>query len=335
MTDLDTFLAECRECKRALAVKMDVAGYASAVIEELLQVSASFVRKWRVRYQKYGIDSLSLQYQGSQGYLTPEEHADVVAFLSTQDYYRLDALQADLDEQYGVVYQSKQSYYNLLHEAKISWKKTEKAHPDKDPDQVQTRRDAIQRLLADRHAEIESGALVVLLEDECHLLWGDTLGYIWGRRNTAVTVPIKNEKARQTYYGAINYATHDFHVCPLSAGNSVNTVTFVTYLQSLYPYAKLLLIWDGASYHRYAEMQTYLQQVNQGLEKHEWQITCELFAPNAPEQNPVEDIWLKGKNFLRTYFYQHHTFAQVKQAFLHFLQTTKFDFPKLQLYASR
>jgi len=27
-------------------------------------------------------------------------------------------------------------------------------------------------------------------------------------------------------------------------------------------------------------------------EKSEWLIRCELFAPNAPEQNPVEDIWL-------------------------------------------
>jgi transposase len=80
-------------------------------------------------------------------------------------------------------------------------------------------------------------------------------------------------------------------------------------------------------------MQAYLQEVNHGLEPPAWKITCELFAPHAPDQNPVEDIWLKGKNFLRKYFYKHTTFAQVKQAFLHFLHTTKFDFPKLQWYA--
>ena len=105
------------------------------------------------------------------------------------------------------------------------------------------------------------------------------------------------------------------------------TVQFVKHLQTLYPQAKLLFIWDGASYHQYADMQAYLQDVNQGLEKHEWKVTCELFAPNAPEQNPVEDIWLKGKNFLRKYFYKLTTFAKTKHAFLHFLQTTTFDFP--------
>jgi putative transposase len=333
MTDLDEFLAECRECKRAIAVKMDVAGYASELIEELLQVSGSFVRKWRIRYRKEGIDSLYLQYKGSQGFLAPDERAEVIAFLDTKEYYDLDALRDYLETHYDVVYQSKQSYYDLLHEAKISWKKTEKTHPDHDPEKVLARRDELRHLLTERRAEIESGELVVWLEDECHLLWGDTLGYVWGRRNTTIAVPIKNVKARQTYYGAINFATHEFQVCPYPKGNSVHTVEFVTYLRSLSPHAKLLLIWDGAPYHQYAEMKAYLRELNDGLDKHDWLVTCELFASNAPEQNPVEDMWLKGKNFLRRTFYKQKTFAQVKHAFLHFLQTTTFDFPKLTWYA--
>ena len=333
MTDLNDFLAECRECKRALAVKLDLQGYSSAFIEELLDVSGSFIRKWRRQYELYGIERLYLQYQGSQGYLSPEERAEVIAFLTTHDHYSLEALRDYVDEQYAVVYKSQQSYYDLLHEAKISWKKTEKSHPDKDEEKVLARRAALKKQLHERQEEIESGKLVVFLEDECHLLWGDTLGYIWGRRNMKISVPIKNEKARQTYYGAINFATKDFHVCPFPKGDSVYTVKCVKHLQALYPHAKLLFIWDGASYHRYADMQIYLQEVNKGLEKKDWKVTCELFAPNAPEQNPVEDIWLKGKNFLRKYFYKHTTFAQIKKAFLHFLQTTKFDFPKLELYS--
>ena len=178
-----------------------------------------------------------------------------------------------------------------------------------------------------------SGELVVLMEDECHVLWGDTLGYTWGRRNVRIAVPITNEKERQTYYGAINLATKTFHVCPFPKGKSVYTVKFVKHLHALYPRAKLLLMWDGASYHQYADMHAYLQHVNRGLQKKDWKVTCELFAPNAPDQNPVEDMWLKGKNFLRKYFYKHTTFAHVKKAFLSFLQTAKFDFSKLKLYA--
>ncbi len=333
MKDLDDFLAECRECQRGFAVKLDLLGYSSAVIEELLNVSAPFIRKWRVQYEKYGIERLYLQYQGSQGYLSQEERAEVLAFLGTKDFYSVEELRDYLDEQYAVVYKSKQSYYDLLHEAHISWKKTEKVNPARDEAKVLAKREALKKILKDRQEEIESGELVVFMEDECHLLWGDTLGYIWGRMNTPISVPITNEKARQTYYGALNMATKTFHVCPFPKGNSVYTVKFVKSLQALYPRAKLLCIWDGASYHRYAEMQAYLHTLNQGLDKQDWKVTCELFAPNAPEQNPVEDLWLKGKNFLRKFFYKHTTFAQVKKAFLHFLHTTKFDFPKLALYA--
>ncbi len=333
MQDIDKFLAECRECNRALAVKLDLLGYEEAWIAELLNVSASFIRKWRVQYRKYGIDSLYEQYHGSQGSLSASERAEVVTFLKTKDYDSLEELCAYVTAHYGVVYQSKQSYYDLLHEAHISWKKTEHSHPTHDATKVLARRAELQAVLRSRREEIESGQLVVLLEDECHLLWGDTLGYIWGRTNQKILVPIKNIRDRQTYYGALNVVTKEFHVCPFPKGDSVQTVLFVKHLHMLYPQAKLLCIWDGASYHQYAEMQAYLQEINDGFAPHEWRVTCELFEPNAPEQNPVEDIWLKGKNFLRKQFHTLTTFAKVKRAFLQFLQTAKFDFPKLAWYA--
>ena len=65
------------------------------------------------------------------------------------------------------------------------------------------------------------------MEDECHLHWGDSLGYVWALRNKKTTVPILNEKERQTYYGAVNCLTGDFHIFPYSAGNGINTVDYV------------------------------------------------------------------------------------------------------------
>jgi len=65
-------------------------------------------------------------------------------------------------------------------------------------------------------------------------------------------------------------------------------------------------------------MKKYLEEVNKGLEEKYWKVTCFLFE-SCPEQNPVEDIWLKGKNFLRRHFYQNKTFQQVKDSFFNFL----------------
>ena len=147
------------------------------------------------------------------------------------------------------------------------------------------------------------------------MLWGDTAGYVWGRRNEKTGVPIQNIKQRQTYYGALNLYHRDFVLMPRDSGNGKNTVAFIKHLQNLNPDKKLILIWDGASYHRSEEVRTYLNQVNEDLEEKNWKITCLLFAPNAPEQNPVEDVWLRGKNFLRKHFYKNKTFRQVKRYF--------------------
>ena len=80
------------------------------------------------------------------------------------------------------------------------------------------------------------------------------------------------------------------------AGNGECTVDFVKKLLKRNQTAKLLLIWDGSSYHRGQEMQLFLAGQNSGLSPQEWQITCELFAPYAPEENPVEAIWLQLKS---------------------------------------
>jgi putative transposase len=42
-------------------------------------------------------------------------------------------------------------------------------------------------------------------------------------------------------------------------------------------------------------MKAYLEEINRDHEKNEGSLTCILFAPNAPEQNPVEDICLNAK----------------------------------------
>jgi len=79
-------------------------------------------------------------------------------------------------------------------------------------------------------------------------------------------------------------------------------------------------------------MRAYICLVNQNLEKSEWLIICELFAPNAPEKNPVEDIWLQGKRFLREHWYLCKSFPLIKKLFMLVTNCPTFDFPKLYMY---
>ncbi|MBW4443131.1 MAG: transposase [Plectolyngbya sp. WJT66-NPBG17] len=59
-----------------------------------------------------------------------------------------------------------------------------------------------------------------------------------------------NERDKQTYYGVVNLFTQQCLIQPYKAGNSEATVAFLTYLLQKFPTRRIVLIWDGASYHR-------------------------------------------------------------------------------------
>ncbi|QDZ41631.1 hypothetical protein FRE64_16815 (plasmid) [Euhalothece natronophila Z-M001] len=88
--------------------------------------------------------------------------------------------------------------------------------------------------------------------------------WIWvGETEERLEIPMTNERARATYYGALNYQTKEFLVEEYDQGNAKNTVSFLEKLRAINPTSRLLIIWDGASYHRYKEMKEYLKENNQ------------------------------------------------------------------------
>ena len=109
-------------------------------------------------------------------------------------------------------------------------------------------------------------------------------------------------------------------------------IAFVKYLISQYPNSRLAFIWDGASYHRSAEFKAYLDSINQGKNEDEYKVTCIRFAPNDPTPNPVEDIWLHAKNFIRAFYHLCKSFIHVKRLFVLVTHHQVFDFPKIFMY---
>ena len=280
---------------------MALAGNIYHEISKILGVSKFFVGYWKKQFKTKGIAGIKLGHKGSPGYLTALQNTEVIEWLKNKEYWNLDELVTYLDREFGVIYKSKQSYYELFDRAKISWKKTQKTNPKFDEELVKKKREEINDILFKNKAGIESGEIIVFFLDECHLLHGDLTGYVWGQSQIRIEVPITNEKDRQTYFGALNYQSKEFHVQSHPSGDGKSTVKFIKYLQNKYKNRKIILIWDGASYHKYGEFRDFLLEVNGDKEPDDWSITCILFAPNAPQQNPVEDIWLPAKNFLRKY----------------------------------
>lgn len=152
---------DAREIKRALAIKMALADEPYTNITKLLGIHKSCITYWKHRFEAQGIDGIKLGYQGAKSYLTSQQRGEVTAWLKTRNSWDFDELVAYIDEHYGVVYASRQSYYTLLSEAGISWKKSQKINPKFDPELVKEKREEIQEFIGKNQADIESGRLVL------------------------------------------------------------------------------------------------------------------------------------------------------------------------------
>jgi transposase len=174
---------------------------------------------------------------------------------------------------------------------------------------------------------------VELAVDECHLVWGDARGYGWGPRHERLTIPITNIRIRQTYYGALNLLTGWAVLWKAASGNKEHTVAFLKYLRQYFQGRRLIILWDGASYHRAHVVQNYLTDL-QGPncpEPHR-HIHLIQFAPYAPKQNPMEDVWLAGKRAVREHWADLASFEDVKPLFSSTITRRPFYFKKLDWY---
>ena len=81
LDELDDFInktKESKEIKRALEVKMILSGKSYREIKELLNVSHSFISEWKNQAIFHGVESLKLQYKGTQGYLKAVEKEQII-----------------------------------------------------------------------------------------------------------------------------------------------------------------------------------------------------------------------------------------------------------------
>ena len=61
-------------------------------------------------------------------------------------------------------------------------------------------------------------------------------------------------------------------------------------------------------------------------------LTTALTFKTSSEQNPVEDMWLQGKRFLREHWYLCKSFSLIKKLFMLVTHFHTLDFSKLNMY---
>jgi transposase len=144
-TDLEDLIKRSvkpAEIKRGIAIKQDLAGKSRKLIAEILSVTEAFISKWRIIYDEYGVNGLVSAHRGAKprAYLSEEKRAEVLAHVRSHAVFGFSDLVLYLQNTYSVSFKSSQSYYDLLHEAGMSWHKSQKKNPRRDEQMVQTKR---------------------------------------------------------------------------------------------------------------------------------------------------------------------------------------------------
>jgi len=156
-------------------------------------------------------------------------------------------------------------------------------------------------------------------------------GYGWGKTTERLSVTVSNAKDRQSYFGALNGKTRQLLLQPAPKADSAATVAFLKQLREHYCNKQVWVIWDNASYHTSQLVKGYLQEVNGQLPQEHWPLTLIGLATNAPEQNPIEQVWLDGKTKLRKQTAL-TTFAQVKKYFAESISRATYNYEKFKWY---
>lgn len=136
---------EVRELKRALSMKLWEGGMATEAVGEVLHVTPRAVRAWRKRYEREGVEGLRVRYRGSESYLSVEQRQEIEDWLGAQETITVEEVRDELEARYGIVYQSKQSSYDLLEASGLSYHCTEKGNPQRNEAQVLERREEIKK----------------------------------------------------------------------------------------------------------------------------------------------------------------------------------------------
>ncbi len=145
LDDLINDATDSRETKRALAVKMLQTGLSPQSIATLLNVSEQYISKWKNRFEKEGAVGLHLAYRGKPPYLNTHQHQQVVEWIETHSTITIEGLRDYVEKQYGVIYESKQSYYDLLTKGGMSYHQTTATNPKYDEDKVMQKREQVKK----------------------------------------------------------------------------------------------------------------------------------------------------------------------------------------------
>jgi transposase len=232
------------------------------------------------------------------------------------EFWDVPTLKEYVSAQFGVVYESPESYYFLLRFSGLSFKY---------PDTFDLRRN--EQLIAERMKEIKAELAPMLADnsweffacDEVKMQQDAIIRKAWLKKGERTIVKVNRKKDYQSYIGFLNQKNGACEVYEMPWQNSEEVLKTMKLFLANHPNKKICVVWDNAPFHKSKAIRDQLAKG--GIME---RVHLIAMPPYAPDNNPIEHVWNTAKKAVANI--QRNTFAETKQAFSDFVASRQFNY---------
>ena len=221
-----------------------------------------------------------------------------------------------VSSQFGVVYESPESYYFMLRFAGLSFKYPDTFDLKRNEELILERMEAIR---AEIKPLLHRDDWEVFSCDEVKMQQDAIIRRCWLKKGERTVIKVNRDKQSQSYIGFLNQKTSQCHLYEMPWQNSDEVLVAMTKFLCEYPEKHIAIIWDNAPFHK-------SKAIREQLKKGGIMERVHLIAmpPYAPDENPIEHVWNTTKQAVANI--QQNTFDETKQAFSDFVASRPFRY---------